>query len=225
MKIVIDFMLKLTLALFVILLCLSIVFYFYSYDGKSLGFCFTNDCLTKFIHVFSASLLLLKTALMLIPIFAFCIVSKNYLETSRNNMLNLCINRERDFNSFMKDTFGELDYDQKRFYLAIYDNPSQGSFKIKETTKKSIDLLISFLKIKGKNYVASRNQDSNDSEYRKMLKSVCDIFYIDLESDKDIKDLYEFESEFLTNIEYIIGVWAGYDIGFSKLQREYAPRS
>ncbi|WP_145524568.1 retron Ec48 family effector membrane protein [Yersinia rohdei] len=212
----------------VMLLVLSITSAVNIYNNRLIEFCFEPKCFEMAGEIFSLPINLLKYSLVFIPVFAFCVVYKNYSLSVVNSHITNRINNERDFYAYLKECPASKDewfsdINKKKLYRSIFDE-SKTNLGINEKGKSLMTDFLKFIKSKNSKDVQGVYIDPDHAEYRAKFVLFGQSFGLPIEEDMSINNLFALEKEFLNFIFDILELWFGCENEYEEIERDYAVR-
>lgn len=212
----------------VVLLVLSITSAVNIYNNRLIEFCFEPKCFETAGEIFSLPINLMKYSLVLVPVFAFCVVCKNYSLSVVNSHITNRINNERDFYAYLKECPASKDewfsdVNKKRLYRSIFDE-SKTNLGINDKGKSLVTDFLKFIKSKNSKDVQGVYIDPEHTEYRGKFVLLGQSFGLPIEEDMNIDSLFSLEKEFLNFIFDIFELWFSCKNEYEKIKRDYAFR-
>ncbi|HEI6987369.1 TPA: retron Ec48 family effector membrane protein [Yersinia enterocolitica] len=212
----------------VVLLVLSISSAVNIYNNRLIEFCFEPMCFEKAGEIFSLPINLMKYSLVLVPIFAFCVVYKNYSLSVVNSHITNRINNERDFYAYLKECPASKDewfsdVNKKRLYRSIFDE-SKTNLGINQKGKYLVTDFLKFIKSKNSMDAQKVYIDPDHTEYRKRFVFLGKSFGLPIEEDMSVDSLFALENEFINFIFDIFELWFDCENEYEKIKRDYAFR-
>ncbi|WP_168403133.1 retron Ec48 family effector membrane protein [Erwinia amylovora] len=202
--------LTITVVIFVSMILSSLFLFFNIYSNHHLTLCFSESCFKYAITLFSTPLYILKQSLIFIPVFVFFIGLYNFKLSLVNSKLNNCMNKERDFYSYIKEnSFKEKEIfeslNKKKLFSALFMNDLKFNLQAKVLIK-------SFYQNRASYGLLSLIKDEKKEAYKNNLLTISTFFGMTLEEEIDIDRMDEIVDLLCCSVKEIILIWFSINI-------------
>ncbi|WP_168409917.1 hypothetical protein, partial [Erwinia amylovora] len=152
----------------------------------------------------------LKQSLIFIPVFVFFIGLYNFKLSLVNSKLNNCMNKERDFYSYIKEnSFKEKEIfeslNKKKLFSALFMNDLKFNLQAKVLIK-------SFYQNRASYGLLSLIKDEKKEAYKNNLLTISTFFGMTLEEEIDIDRMDEIVDLLCCSVKEIILIWFSINI-------------
>ncbi|MBA8871881.1 retron Ec48 family effector membrane protein [Pantoea agglomerans] len=205
--------LSITVVIFISMILISLFLFFDIYSSNHLSFCFSESCFKYSISLFATPLSILKQSLVFIPVFVFFIGLYNFKLALVNSKLTNCMNKERDFYSYIKENpFKEKEIfealNKKRLYGALFMNDLSFNSNAK-------NIIEEFYKKQKNCGVLSSIKEEKRIAYRLDLLAISSFFGMTIEDEVDVERMNEIVTSLCDSVNEIILIWFGVNIDIS----------